>query len=92
MVHGFFATPRGVSIAAGFLEKNIKVVTCSLLFGGCYVQFVLFFKKDSQKLRSLFFCSLYDISIFLILNDHKFISFFVQNLIPAVPSVTGPFG
>ena len=72
------------------------MVTGSLLFGGFYVQFLLIFQKDNQKLRSLFFWSLFGISVLIILNDHKFIGLFVQGLIQTFPSVPPlaqrPFG
>ena len=86
-VQGFFATPRDVSVAAGFLEKNIKVLSCTLLFGGMCSNFLLFFQEDNQRVRSFFYCSLFGISIFIIFNDHKFIGILVQNIIQTFPSI-----
>ena len=87
-VQGFFATPRGVSIAAGFLERNIKVLACSFSFGGFCNEVLILFKRDNnQKLWSLICLSMYGISIYIILNDHKFIGLFVQSLIQRFPSV-----
>ena len=98
-VQGFFATPRGVSIAAGFLERNIKVLACSFSFGGFCNEVLILFKRDTskdQKLWSLICLSMYGISIYIILNDHKFIGLFVQSLIQRFPSVQQlaqrPFG
>ena len=98
-VQGFFATPGGVSIAASFLERNIKVLTCSFAFGGFWNEVFIFFKRDNskdQKLWSLICLSMYGISIYIILNDHKFIMLFVQSFIQKFPSVQQlaqrPFG
>lgn len=98
-VQGFFATPRGVSIAAGFLERNIKVLACSFSFGGFCNEVLIVFKRDTskdQKFWSLICLSMYGISIYIILNDHKFIGLFVQSLIQSFPSVQQlaqrPFG
>ena len=98
-VQGFFATPRGVSIAGSFLERNIKVLTCSFSFGGLCNEVLILFKRDNskdQKLWSLICFSMYGISIYIILNDHKFIALFVQSLIQRFPSVQHlaqrPFG
>ena len=98
-VQGFFATPGGVSIAASFLERNIKVLTCSFSFGGFCNEVLILFKRDNskdQKFWSLICLSMYGISIYIILNDHKFIGLFVQSLIQRFPSVQQlaqrPFG
>ena len=87
MVQGFFATPRGVSVAAGFLEKNIKVVSCTLFLGGFYNRIVLLFKEDKERLWSLIYCGIYGISIFVILKDNKFIGILVHNIIQTFPSI-----
>lgn len=84
-MQGFLATPRGVSVAAGFLEKNIKVLSCTLLFWEMCSNFLLFFQEDNQGVRSFFYCSLFGISIFIILNDRKFIGILVQNIIQTFP-------
>ena len=86
-MQGFFATPRGVSVAASFLEKNVKVLSCTLLFGGICSNFLLFFQEDDQRVQSLIYCSLFGISVYIILNDHKFVGIFVQNLIQTFPSI-----
>ena len=86
MIQGFFATPRGVSVAAGFLEKNIKVVSCTLFLGGFYNRIVLLFKED-ERLWFLIYCGIYGISIFVILKDHKFIGILVHNIIQTFPSI-----
>ena len=93
-VQNFFSTPKGVTFAHGFLERGIKVVSVSLLFGGFYTQFLLFFEKDGasaltgrQKVRSLVFCVICGVSMFFILNDHRFIVIFVQNFFKTYPAV-----
>ena len=86
-MQGFFATPRGVSVAASFLEKNVKVLSCTLLFGGICSNFLLFFQEDDRRVQSLIYCSLFGISVYIILNDHKFVGILVQNLIQTFPSI-----
>ena len=86
-MQGFFATPRGVSVAASFLEKNVKVLSCTLLFGGICSNFLLFFQEDDRRVQSLIYCSLFGISVYIILNNHKFVGILVQNLIQTFPSI-----
>ena len=86
-MQGFFATPRGVSVAASFLEKNVKVVSCTLFLGGFYNRIVLLFKEDEERLWSLIYCGIYGISIFVILKDNKFIGILVHNIIQTFPSI-----
>ena len=95
---GFFATPQGVSVAESFLERNTKVVLCTFLFGDTVNKFLLVFneKEKRRRLIALGWCGLSGVSIFLILNDHKYTSFFVQGLIQTFPAIQRlaerPFG
>lgn len=93
---GFFAC-SSASVSVSFLEKGVKVIACSFAFGGFCNEVLILFKRDNdQKLWSLICLSMYGISIYIILNDHKFIGLFVQSLIQRFPSVQQlaqrPFG
>ena len=77
-----FCAP-GVSISVAFLEKNIKVFSCT---GGLSIHFKPLF-QNNNKVVSALWVSFFSISIFLVLNDHKYICIFVQNLIQSQPSI-----
>ena len=84
-IQNFFATPTGVSVQVSFLEKTVKVVCATLFFGGILNQFFIFFKKDNNKFLSLILISGFGFSIFIILNDHRFVILFVQNMVCQFP-------
>lgn len=84
-IQNFFATPTGVSVQVSFLEKTVKVVCATLFFGGILNQFFIFFKKDNNKFLSLILISGFGFSIFIILNDHRFVILFVQNMVCRFP-------
>lgn len=71
---GFLASPPGVSISVGFLEKNIKVFSCTLLLGGLSIHFKPLF-QNNNKVVSALWVSFFSISIFLVLNDYKSIPY-----------------
>ena len=87
LIQGFFSTPKGVSVASGFLERTIKVVGGSLLFGNCYTQFLLIFEKNNGRRRALFFCCVCGFCIFLVFSDHRFVCVFVQGLVQKFPPI-----
>ena len=89
MIQRFFATPKGVSFVSGFLERTFKVVGGSFLFGGFYLQFLVIFEEGdrARRLKALGISSFLGVALFLVFNDHRFICFFVQNVLQKFPSL-----
>ena len=71
MVQDCFAMPAGATFTEYFLEKNIKVLTTSFMFGEISMNFQELF-IGNRRFRACLLVSFYSISIFLILMDHKY--------------------
>lgn len=80
--------PSGASFTGVFIEKNIKVFMSTFMFGGITVHFRGLFLGD-KKFWSCVLVSSFSISLFVVLNDHKFIGLFVQNLLAIYPKIQG---
>ena len=76
----FFSTPSGVSMSVSFLEKTLKVVSCTFLFGSCTIKFKLIF-TSKNKVFCCVLISFLGSFIYFILNDHQYVCFLVQNLL-----------
>lgn len=76
----FFSTPSGVSMSVSFLEKTLKVVSCTFLFGSCTIQFKLIF-TSKNKVFCCVLISFLGSFIYFILNDHQYVCLLVQNLL-----------
>lgn len=94
LVERFFSTPKGVSFAHGFLERGLKVVSGSLLFGEFFGKFLLLLPHENgelenpeKRMQALVYCTIWGVSIFFIFSDHRFITFFVNNFLSAHPGV-----
>lgn len=84
----FFAMPAGASFTEFFIEKNIKVFISTFMFGGIAVHFQGLFFGDKRFL-SCILVSFFSVSIFLVLNDHIYLSIFVRNLLATYPKIQG---
>lgn len=87
LIKGFFATPKNVMFVEGFLERTIKVVAGSFLFGGFYIQFLLIFQKGGKRRMAFLYCCLFGFSVYIIFSDHRFVTVLVKNLIRTYPSI-----
>lgn len=82
----FFSTPKGVSMSVSFLEKTLKVVSCTFLFGSLTIQFKLIF-TSKNKVFCCVLISFLGSFIYCILNDHQYVCLLVQNLLQHQPQL-----
>ena len=80
--------PAGATFTEFFIEKNVKVFLTTVMFGGI----TLLFKKlfiGNKQFWSCVWVSCFSISIFMVLNDHIYLSRFVGNVLAIYPKFRG---
>ena len=87
-VQGFFAMPAGASLTEFFIEKNVKVFLATFMFGGITLRFKKLFIGNKQ-FWSCVWVSCLSVSIFMVLNDHIYLSRFVGNVLAISPKFRG---
>lgn len=84
----FFAMPAGCSFTVHFVEKNLKILTASFLFGGITLHFKGLFVEEKQFFACVW-VSCFTISILVVLNDHSYLIFFIQKIFLKFPKIQG---
>lgn len=88
MVQSFFVMPSGASFTVHFVEKNVKVLLASFMFGGINLRFKALFVGEKRFLACIW-VSCFTISILVVLTDHCYLIFFIQNLFMKYPKIQG---
>lgn len=87
-IQGFFSMPAGATFTEFFIEKNVKVFLATVMFGGITLRFKKLFIGNKQ-FWSCVWVSCLSVSIFMVLNDHIYLSRFVGNVLAISPKFRG---